>query len=103
MTIRRAVCALALACGVMGWCGSVAARPDEPAKPAVIAITHVTVIDVERGMPSPDRTVVITGERITAVQDGSAPVPDGAKAIDGRGQFLIPGLIDSHVHYIEPE
>jgi hypothetical protein len=45
------------------------------------------------------RTVVIEGDRILAVGP-SEPFPDRAQVIDGQGQFLIPGLIDAHVHLV---
>ena len=53
------------------------------------ACTHVTVID---GAVSEDQTVVFSGERITVVGPSSLiSVPAGARTIDGRGRFLIPG------------
>ena len=44
----------------------------------------------------------LQGERIVAV---SAPgekteIPAGAVRIDGRGKFVVPGLIDAHVHLV---
>src|SRR4029079_16212818 len=46
----------------------------------------------------PNATVVVEGARIVRVTtDGAAP-PAGATVIDGRGKYLIPGLIDLHVH-----
>jgi imidazolonepropionase-like amidohydrolase len=29
------------------------------------------------------------------------PIPDGAKIIDGTGKFLVPGLIDAHIHFFQ--
>ncbi|MGH6953397.1 MAG: amidohydrolase family protein, partial [Alphaproteobacteria bacterium] len=76
--------------------GSVAAAQVSP--PAV-AITHVTVIDIERGGHLPDRTVVLEGGRIAAVEAAaSARVPAGAHVVDGRGKYLMPGLWDMHTH-----
>lgn len=62
-------------------------------------ITHVTVIDTETGKEESDRTVVISGDRISEVRDskGVKPPPD-AKVVDGTGKYLIPGLWDMHVH-----
>src|SRR6188508_1004966 len=51
-----------------------------------IAITDVTVIDVERGA------------RIARV-GRSAVIPPGATRINGRGRFLVPGLWDMHSHH----
>jgi len=69
----------------------------QPAAP--IAITHVTVINPGTSSVLPDRTVVVTGDRITSVSDGvKAQPPKNARVIDGTGQYLIPGLWDMHVH-----
>jgi imidazolonepropionase-like amidohydrolase len=73
------------------------------AKPAAAApallIEHVTLIDGRGGPPVPDASVLVEGARIAAVGKGALPsVPVGAERIDGRGKFLLPGLIDAHVH-----
>jgi imidazolonepropionase-like amidohydrolase len=68
-----------------------------------IAFTHVTVIDGRQPEPRPDRTVVIRGNRIVAEGPSvSVTAPVGARIIDGRGKFLIPGLWDMHVHLTMP-
>jgi imidazolonepropionase-like amidohydrolase len=64
-----------------------------------IVFTHVTVIDGTGVQPQPDRTIVITGQQISALgKTGSVAIPDGAQVIDANGKFLIPGLWDMHVH-----
>lgn len=75
--------------------GLAAAAPAAP-----LAITGVTVIPMDDGPARlADRIVVIDGGRIQAVGPrGAVPVPAGARVIDGRGKFLIPGLVDAHVH-----
>lgn len=66
-----------------------------------LAFTDVTVIDVVDGVAEPDMTVVVEGDRITAVGDVSTvEIPPGATMIDGSGKFLIPGLWDMHVHEV---
>ncbi len=71
--------------------------------PFPVAITHVNVVDVERGHIVADQTVVITGNRISAVsRTGSARIPRGARTFDGTGKYLIPGLWDMHVHAVVP-
>jgi len=75
------------------------AAPNRPAY-----ITHVIVIDTATGKESPDRTVVISGDRISEVKASKkATPPAGAKVVDGKGRYLIPGLWDMHVHtWFEP-
>ncbi|WP_116949717.1 amidohydrolase family protein [Jiangella endophytica] len=64
-----------------------------------VAFTHATVIDVERGRRLPDTTVVVRGDRIAQVGPSTqVPIPPGVRAVDLRGAFLIPGLVDAHVH-----
>jgi imidazolonepropionase-like amidohydrolase len=67
--------------------------------PATIAITHVTVINPGTSSVQSDRTLVITGDRITSVSDAAkTQPPKSARVIDATGQYLIPGLWDMHVH-----
>lgn len=65
---------------------------------AGLAITHARVFDSEKRVVQPDRTVVIVGDRITAVGDARTKIPAGAQVIDAQGKMLIPGLWDMHVH-----
>lgn len=44
--------------------------------------------------------VLIIGERIQQI--GSIPAQDGFRVIDGRGKYLLPGVIDGQVHFREP-
>ena len=65
-----------------------------------IAFTHVTVIDATGRPPSPDRTVVVVGDRIQSIgKSGEKKVPKSARIIDASGKYLIPGLWDMHVHF----
>jgi hypothetical protein len=71
----------------------------QPQGAAPLAITHVTVINPGTSSVQPNRTVVITGDRITSVSDATtAQLPKNARVIDATGQYLIPGLWDMHVH-----
>ena len=68
------------------------------------AITGATVVDVEQGRTVSDQTVIIEGESIKTVGPrAEVVVPDGARVIDGRGLYLMPGLVDAHVHYFDQE
>ena len=65
----------------------------------VLILEHVTVIDVTGGPSLADRSVIVSGDSITAIaKSGSIPIPAGAHVIDGHGKFLIPGLWDMHTH-----
>lgn len=69
-----------------------------------VAITGATLIDGMGGPPLPDATVVVEGDRFSRVGPSAAtPVPEGAAVIDGRGKFVIPGLVDMHVHAGTPD
>ncbi len=82
--------------------GTFAARAED-APPGALAITGVTVIDATGAPARPDMTVVVTGDRITAVgKSGELGVPEGARDVDGKGKYLIPGLWDMHVHTLSP-
>ena len=61
-----------------------------------------TLIDGTGAKPVPDAVVVIEGNRIQAAGPRSAVrVPPDATVINTTGKFIIPGLIDSHVHYLD--
>jgi imidazolonepropionase-like amidohydrolase len=87
---------------VVALAGALPARAeDAPAKS--LAITGVTVIDATGAPARPDMTVVVTGDRITALgKPGEVGVPEGARVVDGKGKYLIPGLWDMHVHTASP-
>jgi imidazolonepropionase-like amidohydrolase len=62
-----------------------------------VVIKNVTVISPERAAPLLHADVVLRGGRITEIGTNLTPGPR-ARLINGSGRFLIPGLIDSHVH-----
>ncbi|HEX7122716.1 MAG TPA: amidohydrolase family protein, partial [Gemmatimonadaceae bacterium] len=64
-----------------------------------VAITNVSVIPMDRERILTGQTVVVQGNRITAVGPAAqVTVPEGATRIDGAGKFLIPGLAELHAH-----
>ncbi len=69
----------------------------KPAGPLVIR--GARLFDPAAGTVRPEMTVLITGNKITAVgRDGELKVPDGAEVVEARGRFLMPGLWDMHTH-----
>jgi Amidohydrolase family len=68
-------------------------------RPAPIALTHVTVIDMTGAAPKPDMTVVVEGDRIAAIgRSSQVRPPKGAQIVDARHKYLIPGFWDMHAH-----
>ena len=65
----------------------------------VTALVGGTVVNLEGGPHLEDAVVLVDGERISAVgARGDVAIPDNAQVIDQRGQWLIPGLMNMHVH-----
>lgn len=65
---------------------------------ADILITNARVWDAS-GAAAYDGEVLISGERIKAVSKGAGNIPvEGCKVIDAKGQTLIPGLVEGHMH-----
>lgn len=70
-----------------------------PALARDTAITGATVIDIDTGTATPNAVVLIRGERIQAVgRAGSVAIPPDARVIAMPGKWLIPGLMNMHVH-----
>ena len=81
----------------------VAAAPVVAQQPAA-SIKKVTVIhagellDRPGQKPRGNSTIVIEDGKIAEVRDGFAPAPANAQLVDLKNQFVLPGLIDMHVH-----
>lgn len=66
---------------------------------------HATLIDGRGGAPARDMAVIVEGQKIREIlPDGKlrAGPAKNVRIIDLRGAFLMPGLIDSHVHLATP-
>ena len=63
-----------------------------------LLIENVTLID-GTGRPSvAGASVLVDGDRISRIARGSIDAPRGTNRIDGSGKFLMPGLMDMHIH-----
>ena len=68
------------------------------------ALAEVVVIQADRVLAEPGKaprgatSIVIEGGKISALLEGRQPGPAGARIIDLGNRFVLPGLIDSHVH-----
>jgi imidazolonepropionase-like amidohydrolase len=79
---------------------SIPAGPD----PEPFAITSVTVLTMTSDRPLRNATIVVRNGRIAAVGPAaSTPVPSHVRRMDGRGLFLMPGLVDMHAHLFADE
>lgn len=70
-----------------------------PLAAAVTALVGATLVDVESGDTQSDAVILVDGERISALgARGKVSVPAEATVIDMSGKWLIPGLMNMHVH-----
>ncbi|HET7693903.1 MAG TPA: amidohydrolase family protein [Gemmatimonadota bacterium] len=96
--IAGAVVVLALAAA------PASSAPDRSIAAGAFAITHVAVIPMDAERVLEDHTVIVRDGRIVALGPAaSLPAPADAIEIDGRGKWLIPGLIDMHMHLLSDD
>lgn len=78
--------------------------PPASAQSSAAAASRVVVVQADRVLTEPGKaprgvtSIVIENGRISAVLDGRQSGPAGARIIDIGNRFVLPGLIDSHVH-----
>ncbi len=66
-------------------------------------VVGATLVDGTGADPVKGAAVVVRGERVDAVGRGSRlRVPPSATVVDAEGRFLLPGMIDAHVHISHP-
>lgn len=86
-----AVCLLAVA--APGWNAAQAAKNEK-----VIVFRGVNVVPMTSQAILQRRDVFVSGGTITRIAPTGAALPKGAQVIEGRGRYLLPGLMDMHVH-----
>ncbi|WP_328448348.1 amidohydrolase family protein [Amycolatopsis sp. NBC_00438] len=70
----------------------------------VVVVLGATVVDGTDAPARPNSAVVLIGDRIAWVGPAvELPHCAGARIVDGRGRYLIPGLWDMHAHGIDYE
>lgn len=84
-----------------GWKVAVTtAFPTPDAAPPAMAIVGATLVDGTGAVPVRDAVVVMSDGRIAcAGPRSSCPVPPDADTVRAGGKWVIPGLIDTHVHF----
>ncbi|MDF7775118.1 amidohydrolase family protein [Sphingomonas sp. AOB5] len=71
----------------------------QTAPPAKTTYIHAgTLLDQPGKPPRGNSTIIVRDGKIVAVRDGFVPPEDGATVVDLRTSFVLPGLIDMHVH-----
>ncbi len=77
--------------------------PVDTSHEEILLIQGGTLIDGGTGQPIPDAVVVIQGDRIIAAGAAkNVTIPTNvAQQIDASGQFIVPGLIDLHMHFTQ--
>ena len=83
---------------------SLGLAPSPTAASEATLYTGATVIDGTGGAPRAGQDILVEGERIVAVgaHDALASQAGKVRRVDLSGRFVIPGLIDSHVHLATP-
>ncbi|HKS10642.1 MAG TPA: amidohydrolase family protein [Pyrinomonadaceae bacterium] len=67
--------------------------------PQTIAFVNVNVVPFDRERILEGQTVIVRDGRIAEIGPANkTKAPAGAREIDGRGKYLMPGLADMHVH-----
>lgn len=80
-----------------------ACAPSESADTTVTVFVGVSVVPMDSERILADQTVVVRGDRIVEVGPArSVRVPEGARRVDGRGKWLMPGLAEMHGHVPPP-
>lgn len=63
-----------------------------------LLIEDVTLIDGTGRPPIVGAYILVEGDRIRTISRDPLDAPAGVTRIDGRGRYLIPGLMDMHIH-----
>ncbi len=81
-------------------CLAVPTTPNAAREPALV-IERVNVIPLDGERVLAERNVLVRDGRIASLD--AANVPEDAQRIDGRGKWLVPGLVDMHTHFLSDE
>lgn len=76
-----------------------APAPQSPPPSAPQTYIHAgALLDRPGEAPRGASTLVVEGKTIVRIAEGHLPAPAGAKLVDLSDQFVLPGLMDAHVH-----
>jgi imidazolonepropionase-like amidohydrolase len=67
-----------------------------------IALVNGTIINPDKSQIVQNATIIIDGDKIAAAGDAKTiSTPKDARLIDCKGKFILPGYIDTHVHFFQ--
>ncbi|MEW9855014.1 amidohydrolase family protein [Novosphingobium sp. M1R2S20] len=99
--MRNAISAalsLALATPALAQPGALASAQTAEAADTLVYVHAGTLLTEPGKPPRGPSTIVVRNEKIAEVRDGFATPPPGAQVVGLRDKFVLPGLIDMHVH-----
>ncbi|MBW2524788.1 MAG: amidohydrolase family protein [Deltaproteobacteria bacterium] len=78
-------------------------RPTVPSEPAAVTVLlDATVIDGTGGKPLPHAVVVLEKDKVKEVGPlAKVEIPDGAVTHKLTGKWIVPGLVDAHIHLFQ--
>lgn len=68
-------------------------------KAEIIALKNANIVDVASLTIFKNKTVLLEGNKIKAIVDGKAKLDKTVISVDMSGKYIVPGLIDTHVHH----
>jgi imidazolonepropionase-like amidohydrolase len=96
---RRALLALLTAASLVVLPAARSGPPRASAAARAIVLHHANVVPMDSERVLEGQTLVVIDGRISAVgADGTVAEPAGAAVLDLAGEYVVPGLIDMHVH-----
>ncbi len=100
-TLIISAAAMAIACtGLPALIAVAAPAPQQPTATAPDTLIHAgrVLADPATGRVLTEQSILVRGGRIVSVAAGYAAPANGATVVDLKSSFVLPGLIDSHVH-----
>lgn len=80
-------------------CGTSPMTPPKVVKP--IALKYINIVDVESGEILANKHLLIRDGKIEQILESEQTIEPEYESIDMRGKFVIPGLVDAHVHLMD--
>ena len=96
--LALALAALLGPAGPHGASGAAVEATARQERPVDLVITGATIIDGISDLPLAAATIVVRDGKIESVRQGGGDFGQEARVIHLEGGFLLPGLIDAHVH-----